>query len=193
MTSTDDYERVSIYGLDPDTQDELLSLQRECVFNWCTREQWPMGVIMSCLWRDGRMWLTAAAHRHRIAAVRRNPRVSVVVTSTGTELGPGKTVTIKGRCTIHEDAETKAWFYPAFSRHLYPDPDAAAAFEARLDSPLRLVLEVVPEKFITYDGTKMFRHAAGRLEDESVLTPPSTSDTVRLERELRRRGLKPPG
>jgi len=190
MSAIDDYERVSIYGLDPETRERLLSTQRECVFNWCTREQWPMGVIMSCLWHDGRMWLTAGAHRHRISAVRRNPRVSVVVTSTGTDLGPGKTVTIKGTCTIHEDRETKAWFYPAFSRHLHPDDAAVAAdFERRLDSPLRVVLEVTPEKLITYDGVKMFRHAAGRLKDESVLTPPSSSDTERLARELKRRGL----
>lgn len=187
--SIHNYERVSIYGLDPDVKETLLSTQRECVFNWCTREEWPMGVIMSCLWHDGRMWLTAGAHRHRISAVRRNPKVSVVVTSTGTKLGTGKTITIKGLCKIHEDAETKSWFYPAFSRHLYDDEKTAAAFEKKLDSPLRVVLEVVPEKFVTYDGTKMFKHSAGRLEDESVLTAPSVSDTERLARELKRRGL----
>ena len=96
MEAIDDYERVSIYGLDLETRERLLTTQRECVFNWCTREEWPMGVIMSCLWHEDRMWLTAGAHRHRISAVRRNPKVSVVVTSTGTELGTGKTVTIKG-------------------------------------------------------------------------------------------------
>ena len=106
MEAIDDYERVSIYGLDLETRERLLTTQRECVFNWCTREEWPMGVIMSCLWHEDRMWLTAGAHRHRISAVRRNPKVSVVVTSTGTELGTGKTVTIKGKCHIREDDET---------------------------------------------------------------------------------------
>ena len=147
-----------------------------------------MGVIMSCLWRDGRIWLTAGAHRHRISAVRRNPKVSVVVTSTGTEIGGGKTVTIKGRCTVHEDNETKAWFYPAFAKHLNPDPQGANDFEKMLDSPLRVILEVVPEKFITYDGVKMARHTAGKL-DEAELGQPSESDTVRLQKELDRRGL----
>ncbi len=192
-TKPHNYEMVSIYRLDPDVQQELLSTARECVFNWCTRDQWPMGVIMSCLWHDGRMWLTAGAHRHRIAAVRRNPRVSVVLTSTGTHLGGAKTITIKGRCTVHEDAETRAWFYPAFSRHLHPnDEKGARAFEQLLDSPLRVVLEVVPEKLITYDGVKMAKHSAGRL-DASALAEPSESDTVRLARELRRRGLDPSG
>jgi len=185
----DDYEKVSIYPLDAELQERLLSLQRECVFNWSTREGWPMGVIMSCLWRNGRLWLTAGAHRHRISAVRREPRVSVVLTSTGTELGPGKTVTLKGRCVVHEDRETKDWFYPEFSKHLYPKPDLAESFCKQLDSPLRVVLEVVPEKRISYDGAKMFAHAAGKL-DAHQLGEPKSSDTTRLARELKRRGLE---
>jgi len=185
----DDFEKVSIYRLDPEMQERLLGLARECVFNWSTKDQWPMGVIMSCLWRDGRVWLTAGAHRHRIAAVRRNPQVSVVITSTGTELGPNRTITIKGRCHVREDRETKDWFYPAFADHLNPDDERTArAFEARLDSPLRVVLEVEPVKFVTYDGVKMIRHASGRL-DESELAEPLESDTGRLRRELERRGL----
>jgi general stress protein 26 len=147
-----------------------------------------MGVIMSCYWHDGRMWLTAGAHRHRVSALRRNPRCSVVVTSTGTDMGPGKTVTIKGRCEIHEDRETKDWFYSAFSSHLHPEPSQAETFCKMLGSPLRVVLEITPEKFITYDAIKMIRHTAGTL-DESELGPPKSADTERLAAEIERRGL----
>ena len=184
-----DYEQVSIYNLDPDMQEALLSEVRECVFNWSTKDGWPMGVIMSCLWKDGRMWLTAGAHRHRISAVRRDPRVSLVMTSTGTKLGPGKSLTMKAHCTIHEDRETKDWFYPAFAVHLYGKPELAKPFEEMLDSPLRVVLEIKPEKIIDYDGAKMFAHTAGKL-DESKLGKPKSSDTQRLAREIERRGLK---
>ena len=184
------YEKVSIYYLDPEVQEKLLSEHRECVFNWATSDGHPMGVIMSYLWKDGRVWLTAGANRHRIAAVRRNPKVSVVVSSTGTPMGPGKTVTIKGHCVIHEDRETKDWFYRDFSRHLNPQSEEGAkAFAQMLDSPLRVVLEIVPEKYITYDGAKMFGHTAGTV-DPSTLGEPMESDTVRLERELARRGMK---
>lgn len=185
----DSYELVSIYQLDPEVQEEFLSNARECVFNWCTRDEWPMGVIMSCLWKNGRMWLTSGAHRHRISAVRRNPQVSVVVTSTGTHLGGGKTVTIKGRCTIHEDDETKAWFYRDFSNHLHAGNERSAReFQEMLDSPLRIVLEIEPVKFITYDGVKMALHSRGKL-DESELSAPTESDTLRLQREIEKRGL----
>lgn len=186
------YEKVSMYPLDADVREKLLSTQIECVFNWSTRDGWPMGVIMSCLWSRERMWLTSGAQRHRISAIRRDPRCSVVVTSTGTNLGPGKTVTMKGRCILHEDRETKDWFYPAFAAHLNPDPAGAEEFRGRLDSPLRVILEVVPEKFITYDAMKMFQHSQGNL-DESQLGEPKASDTERLERELARRGLTQSG
>ena len=48
--------------------DRLLRAHAECTFNWATRDGWPMGVIMSFLWQDGRFWLTAGAHRHHSAA-----------------------------------------------------------------------------------------------------------------------------
>jgi hypothetical protein len=38
-----------------------------------------------------------------------------VITSTGTAMGPGKTVTYKGTCVVHDDPDTKAWFYPALA------------------------------------------------------------------------------
>ena len=75
-----------VYQLNEDDFERLMTSQRECVFNWCTKDSWPMGVIMSYIWRDGRVWLTAGAHRHRISAIRRNPQVSCVVTSTGTDI-----------------------------------------------------------------------------------------------------------
>ena len=184
----DNYELVSVYKLNADDQQQLLLSQRECVFNWCTKDNWPMGVIMSYIWRKDRIWLTGGAHRHRMSAVRRNPQVSVVITSTGTAMGPGKTVTIKGKCIIHEEREIKDWFYPEFSRALYPEETEAEQFAEMLDSPLRVVLEIVPEKWITYDGAKMRAHNQGTL-DPSELAEPLESDTVRLKRELQRRNL----
>ncbi|MEM7410423.1 MAG: pyridoxamine 5'-phosphate oxidase family protein [Myxococcota bacterium] len=182
----DNYERVSIYPLDPTTREALLTEHKECSFAWTTRDGWPVAVIMSYVWHEERFWLTAGGHRHRISAVRRDPRVCITVTSTGTSLGPGKSITVKGRCILHEDAETKAWFYPRFSRHLEDNERRASAFEERLDSPLRVVLEVVPEKWITYDGVKMARDAAGKL-DASERGPALSADEERLTRELARR------
>ena len=184
-----DYEQVSVYPLDDADREKLLAEADECVFNWATRDGWPVGVVMSFVWRDGRFWLTAGAHRHRISAVRRDPRVSVVVTSAGTPLGPAKSITAKGRVRIREDAETKRWFYPALAARIRrDDPAAAKAFAEFLDSPLRVILEVTPEKWISYDGVKMALDSVGRLP-ESRKGAPKSSDTERLGAEKRRRGV----
>lgn len=184
-----DYEQVSVYGMNDQEREELLLANGECAFNWSTKDGWPMGVIMSYIWRRGSFWLTAGAHRHRIEAVRRDPRVSLVVTSTGTKLGPSKSITAKGRVTIHEDAETKKWFYPELAAMVNPkDETAAQAFAEFLDSPLRVILEVVPEKWITYDGVKMAMDSVGKLPEEKK-TAPKSSDSVRMAKEIERRGL----
>ena len=50
----------------------------------------------------------------------------------------------------------KAWFYPALAAAVRPgDPEAAAAFVRHLDSPRRVVLEIVPEGRIGFDSTQM--------------------------------------
>jgi general stress protein 26 len=186
--AVEDYERVSVYNLEGEDREALLNGHAECTFNWSTKDGWPMGVIMSYLWAKDRIWLTAGAHRHRISAVRRDPRVSVIVTSTGTKLGGGKSITVKGRCVVHEDRETKDWFYPAFSMHLHKDEKIAKGFEEFLDSPLRVVLEVIPEKWITYDGAKMALDSVGKLPEDRR-GPALSSDTDRLAKEKAKRGI----
>ncbi len=183
-----DHETVSVYPLSEAQREELLTKAGECVVNWATSDNWPIGVMHSFVWKDGRVWVTFGAHRHRTAAIRRNPRVSIVVTSASIPgQGAGRTLTIKGRGILHEDAETKAWFYPALSYKGLTGA-AAEAFVERLNSPLRVILEVVPEKWITFDGQKMGMDTAGVLPDDQR-GPMLESDAVRMKRELERRGI----
>lgn len=150
-----DYEDVTGFTLDEDTEAALLAAQDEATFIWANREGWPVGVIMSYLFRDGRFWLTASSQRKRIAAVRRDPRVSIVVTGKGSALPGSRSLTYKGHCVVRDDRATKEWFYPALAAVLRPDPDEAVRFARFLDSPRRVILEVTPEQRIGYDGTKM--------------------------------------
>jgi hypothetical protein len=153
-----DYEDVTKYRLDQGSEAELLARQIECTFIWSNSEGHPLGVIMNYVFRDGRFWLTASSQRARVPAVRRDPRVSVVVTSRGSGITTSKSLTYKGRCVVREDEATKAWFYPALAAAVRPsDPEAAAAFVRHLDSPRRVVLEVVPEGRIGFDSTRMWQ------------------------------------
>jgi len=152
----ENYEDVTVYGLDDDMEQQLLLAHNECTFIWSNKEGWPVGVIMSYVWRNGSFWLTASSQRARISAVRRDPRVCVVVTSTGSPLPRNKAITWKGTCTVHDSREIKEWFYPELAQALQGDDvvrrDAFAQF---LDSPRRVVLEVSPTQRIGYDGAKM--------------------------------------
>ena len=79
MAGAQDHETVSGYPLDDEQLESLLTNAGECALNWSTRDGWPVGVIHAFLWKDGRFWITCAVHRHRVAAIRRDPRVSVIV------------------------------------------------------------------------------------------------------------------
>ena len=59
---------------------------------------------------------------------------------------------------ILEDDETKSWVYPAVAAAILPGADEfQRKFVAMLDSDRRLVLEVTPERWITFDAVKMMK------------------------------------
>ena len=150
------YEDVTIYRLSPEREQELLHKQIECSFVWTNREGHGMGVIMNYVARDGSIWLTATSQRPRIKALKRDPRATVVISSMGTDMGPGKQITYKGRVVLHEDQATKDWFYPALadiiSPYPAPTPEAAIAY---LDTPLRVIIELIPEMTLAFDGDRI--------------------------------------
>ncbi|MFT7653285.1 MAG: hypothetical protein ACI9UU_002395 [Candidatus Azotimanducaceae bacterium] len=196
--SNEDHEKVSIYPFAEDTREELLSKATECVFNWTTRDGWAVGVVHAFVWRDGRAWITCGAHRHRVSAIKRDPRCSVVVSGIAAPDGPNGAITMKGRAIIHEDEETKEWFYPALARGPYgrrggeltPEAEIAAdAFAERLNSPLRVIIEIVPEKWIQLDSDKMAKDTAGELTD-AERGPELEADLHRMSDELKRRGIE---
>ena len=195
--SDTDHEQVSIYPFSEEGREELLSKATECVFNWTTKDGWAVGVVHAFVWHEGRAWITCGVHRHRVSAIRRDPRCSVVVSGIAAPDGPNGAITMKGRAIIHDDEETKRWFYPALARGPYgraggdlgPEAEAAAqAFEERLDSPLRVIIEIVPEKWITLDSDKMAKDTAGELSDDER-GPVLEADAKRMPEELKRRGL----
>ena len=196
--STKDHEQVSIYPFAPEKREELLRKARECVFNWTTKDGWAVGVVHAFVWHEGRAWITCGSHRHRISALRRDPRCSVVVSGIAAPDGPNGAITIKGRAIIHDDEATKRWFYPALARGPYgrnggpmtPEAEAQAkAFEERLDSPLRVIVEIVPVKFIELDSDKMGKDSIGQLSDEER-GPLLEADAKRMPQELKRLGIE---
>jgi general stress protein 26 len=160
VTDHSDYEDLTECALTPELEQQLVTTVRECTFMWVNRAGEPFGVVMSYLPKDGKLWLTAAERRARISAIRRFPRAAVCINSTGSSIGPAKTVSYKGSCVVHADRATKDWFYPEFSRHLRPDDAAAAAvFQRFLDSPGRVIIEFTPDYTLSFDGAVMWQRS----------------------------------
>jgi hypothetical protein len=158
------YDDVKQYRLDPEREQELVRMAGECVFCWANKAGHPLGVITAYVPVNGKIWMTATRERVRIKAIARDGRSSVVITSKGTAMGGGKTVTYKGHTVIHDDAPTKQWFYGLLARGMAASKDDGNAFRRNLvpelfvkflDTPERVVLEFTPEMSIPFDGDKM--------------------------------------
>ena len=124
---------------------------------WRTSEGDPVGVIMNYVFVDSRFWLTATRRRKRVTAIERDPRVAIAISSRGTGIGTSQSITYKGTAVLHDDDTTKDWFYRALAVAVRPgQPDKQAAFAAHLDSPGRVVIELIPTSRIGFDSGAMF-------------------------------------
>lgn len=194
---THDHEIVSIYPFTDEEIDTLCNTSVECVLMWATKDGWPVGVTHAFVWHDGKLWITFSSHRHRTAAIKRDNRVSVNVSSHGYPVGtdvtdlPGGAITFKGTAEFFDDDKTKEWFYGALSKKLNPNnPDGEKFFYNLLDSPLRTIIAVTPVKKIMYNGKLAGAHMAGQV-DESQLGERMDVDKDRMNEERKKRGLDP--
>lgn len=156
MTEQFNYDDVSHYTLeDPDIR-ALIEAQNECTFMWSTKEGWPVGVIMSYVFKDDCFWLSVSSLRVRVQAVERDPRASISITSKGSSLPTGLSLTYKGICKVHSDQDTIDWFLPALARRLRPGSEEAQRVFVELnDTANRRVIQFTPTKTIGFDGRKM--------------------------------------
>ena len=160
----DSYEDVSMFALSEEREATLLDHQTEGVFMWATKNGDAVGVYMNYVAHEGRFWLTCTRRRKRVAALERRPRASIAVSSRGTDIGISQAITYKGDVILHDDDETLQWFYRALAEKVRPgDITKQDAFVHHLDTPGRVVIELVPDTRIGFDSDAMFKDSpAGR-------------------------------
>ena len=66
-TADDNLEDLVSCALSPEREQELLDAQRECVFSWTNKKGEAVGVIVSYLNHDGKIWMTCAEKRARVS------------------------------------------------------------------------------------------------------------------------------
>lgn len=169
MSDTDvkNYDDVTMYGLTDEKEEALLLKQNELTFIWTNKAGHGMGVTMSYIWRKGRIWCTATEQRARMKALARDNRCSVVISSAGTDIDVSQSITYKGHAVLHTDQETKDWFYPDFARHANSPAPTPEIFMQLLDTDERIIIEVVPEKTIKFDGAIMRDKTSEALNSQS--------------------------
>lgn len=157
----DAMESLVYARLDAPDRDELLEKQVECTFVFDDERGWPSGVVMNYLRHDGTFWLTAVEGRAHVRALAREPRVSIVVSSAGSPLSGRRMVAYRGRATVHRDLTDLGWLLDAFADRFRPaDP---AGFRQLLDTPNRVVIQVVPVAVATsHDHRKVAAALTGR-------------------------------
>ena len=196
MAQTHDHEVVSIYPFTEEEVEQLMNNAVEAVLMWSTKDGWPVGVTHAFIWRDGKIWLTFANHRHRAAAIRRDNRVSVNISSASYSVSAGEglpsgAITFKGTGEFFDDDETKGWFYRALAAKVgQGKKEVEDAFYELLDSPLRTILAVTPVKRIMYNAGLANKHIEGSASEDE-LGERLSSDANRMNKEREKRGMEP--
>ncbi len=149
-----DYEDLTNMQLDQSQLDEQLAEVGECVFNWTTRDGYPVGVVVAFVYHEGKFFTTCAERRKRVPALRARPQSAIVINEGG------KTASYKGDSIVHAAGdpgfdELKTWFYRRLSR-LDIDPDDAyrQSFAKFLDSPHRVIIETEARLVVGFDTAK---------------------------------------
>ncbi|CAA0124584.1 Uncharacterised protein [BD1-7 clade bacterium] len=150
----------SLGGMMDKLTTKLLTHQNECTISWITRDGSPASTVVSFIWEDDAIWMTALSASARVGAIRRDPRISVVVSGKGCKVGDTRCVSMRGRCEILDSAEIRDWFFPRFSRKVLHKSRMGASMMAKaMNSPGNLVLKFTPEKTIPYDARRAMQAA----------------------------------
>lgn len=140
--------------------EKILHAQNECTLSWITKDGSPAATVVSFLYDDGCIWMTALTGSARDIAISRDNRVAVVVSGKGSKAGDTRCVSMRGHCDIMRDSATLDWFFPLFSRKvLYKSRIGASLMSKSMNNDSNMVIKFTPDKVIPYDAQKMMKMA----------------------------------
>jgi len=152
--------RLSITG-----QQELWDAQTEGVLTFL-QDGLPTAVVMSFLVDErGHFWFATVEGRRQVRGVDSDPHVAVVVSNTGTDLPGRRMVALRGAATVHRDRVVVMDAVGRLAPRLAPDDPEA--FVRLLDSPNRVVIEVVPTRVTaSHDSSRLAGDGRGGASGE---------------------------
>jgi general stress protein 26 len=107
---------------------------------------------------DNIMMSTIKNYRLKVGCLKENPKMSVTVHNDGTNVRHQKAILVMGQAVIHDDDELMREIHwkiiDKYFFELTTDEERETAFEA-VHTPLRCIIEVIPERIMTWDLGKM--------------------------------------
>lgn len=142
---------------------QLLQQQNECTLCWVRSDNRPAATIVSFIWADNALWMTALADSARVRALQQRPHATIVITGKGTSLGGSRCVSMQGRCVVRPEQAVRDWFFPVFADAVLPDnPKGSQLMADMMRGQENLVLQFLPERCLPYDSHDLME-AARRL------------------------------
>ena len=147
------------YPLEPDEFELLFRENAYCEMAHVNKRGYPVVTPMFYVIKDDHIMMSSIKeYRHKVGCLKKNPKMTVSIHNDGTNVRHQKAILIMGQAVIHDDdalmREIHWQIIDKYFFELTTDDERAAVFEA-VHTPLRCIIEVVPEKILTWDLGKM--------------------------------------
>jgi len=155
-------ERLKVeseYPMEKVDFDELLYNGRYCEMAHVNSKGYPIVTPMFYVVINGNIHVSSIkGYRYKVHAVEKRPQMSISIHNDGMELRHQKSILVVGQGKVSYEEELKRKIHWAIIDKYWKqvtDPELRkSAFEA-VHTPLRAIIELVPERVISWDFGKM--------------------------------------
>ena len=147
------------YPLESEEFELLLRENAYCEMGHVNGRGYPVVTPMFYVIKDDHIMMSSIKeYRHKVGHLMKNPKMTVCIHNDGTNVRHQKAILVMGQAKIHDDdALMRDIHWQIIDKYFFElttDEERAAVFEA-IHTPLRCIIEVVPEKILTWDLGKM--------------------------------------
>ena len=147
------------YPLENDEFELLFRENAYCEMAHVNKRGYPVVTPMFYVIKNDHLMMSSIKkYRHKVHHLENNPKMTVSIHNDGTNVRHQKAILIMGQAKIHDDdammREIHWMIIDKYFFELTTDEERQAAFTA-VHTPLRCIIEVVPEKIFTWDLGKM--------------------------------------
>jgi general stress protein 26 len=147
------------YPLEPDEFELLFRQNAYCEMAHVNKRGYPVVTPMFYVIKDDHIMMSSIKeYRHKVGCLEKNPKMTVSIHNDGTNVRHQKAILVMGQAIIHDDdALMRDIHWQIIDKYFFElttDEEREAVFEA-VHTPLRCIIEVVPEKILTWDLGKM--------------------------------------